>query len=47
MTACRETAAKLGGELDPPERERLFQLSIVCDGHDPEGNVLQLRQVAG
>jgi predicted enzyme related to lactoylglutathione lyase len=47
IAACREAAAKLGGEINPPEREWRFHQSVVCDGHDPEGNVLQLRQNAG
>jgi predicted enzyme related to lactoylglutathione lyase len=47
LATSREVAAKLGGELNSPEREWRFQQSIVCDGHDPEGTVLQLRQNAG
>ena len=47
IAACREAAAKLGGEIHPPEREWRFHGAIVCDCHDPEGNVLQLRQSAG
>ena len=47
LAASRETAAKFGGELNPPGREWKFQQFIVCDGHDPEGNVFQLRANAG
>jgi predicted enzyme related to lactoylglutathione lyase len=47
ILASRAIAAKLGGELNPPEREWRFRQSRVCDGHDPEGNVLQLREIAG
>jgi len=47
IAASRETAAKLGGELNPPEREWEFDQAKVCDGHDPEGNVFQLRQFTG
>jgi len=47
LAASRETVAKFGGELNPPEREWKFQQFIVCDGHDPEGNVFQLRANAG
>jgi predicted enzyme related to lactoylglutathione lyase len=47
LAVCREAAAKLGGEVNPSEREWRFQRSIVCDGCDPEGNVFQLRQNAG
>ena len=43
---ARTLAAKHGGELDPPEREWRFQGHRVCDGHDPEGNVIQLRETA-
>lgn len=42
--AAREAAARLGGELNPPEQEWRFQRCVVCDGHDPEGNVLQFRE---
>jgi len=47
IVASRAAAAKLGGELNPPEREWRFDQCTVCDGHDPEGNVLQLREQAG
>ena len=47
IAASREAAARLGGELNPPEREWRFQESKVCDGHDPEGNVFQLREHPG
>ena len=43
LAAARETAARLGGELNGPEREWAFQGTTVCDGHDPEGNVVQVR----
>jgi predicted enzyme related to lactoylglutathione lyase len=44
IAAAREAAARLGGELNPPERQWTFQGATVCDGHDPEGNVFQLRE---
>ena len=44
IVASRAAAAQLGGALNPPEREWHFQRCKVCDGHDPEGNVLQLRE---
>ena len=47
IAASRGVAAKFGGELNPPEQEWHFRQSKVCDGHDPEGNVLQLREIAG
>ena len=43
---ARTTALRLGGELNPPGREWQFQEFRVCDGHDPEGNVVQFREVA-
>jgi hypothetical protein len=44
IAGARVAAARFGGALNGPEREWLFQGHIVCDGHDPEGNVFQLRQ---
>ena len=41
-----ESAARHGGALDPTAREWQFQSQRVCDGHDPEGNVIQLRENA-
>jgi RimJ/RimL family protein N-acetyltransferase/predicted enzyme related to lactoylglutathione lyase len=43
LDAARTVAARRGGVLDPPEREWTFAGARVCDGHDPEGNVVQLR----
>lgn len=47
ISASREAASRLGGQLNPPERQWMFQQTTVCDGHDPEGNVFQLRESAG
>lgn len=44
MATARETARSLGGQLLPPQREWQFQGMRVCDGYDPEGNVVQFRQ---
>ena len=44
--AARVAAPKWGGELNAEEREWTFQGTRVCDGHDPEGNVVQFRQIA-
>jgi predicted enzyme related to lactoylglutathione lyase len=41
---ARERAAELGGAINAVEREWEFEGAKVCDGHDPEGNVFQLRQ---
>jgi len=45
IEAVRVRAPELGGELNPVEREWRFQGQRVCDGHDPEGNVVQFREV--
>ena len=44
LGAARTAAANLGGELYPVEREWGVRVSRVCDGHDPQGNVLQVRE---
>ena len=41
----RECAARHGGELNAPERTWRFNGYLVCDGHDPEGNVFQVREL--
>jgi hypothetical protein len=41
---ARNMAAQYGGELDSVEHEWEFQGQKVCDGYDPEGNVLQVRE---
>jgi len=46
IAAIREQVANLGGQLNPADREWQFQGARVCDGHDPEGNVFQLRERA-
>lgn len=43
IAAARELAAALGGVVDGPEREWTWNGATVVDGHDPEGNVFQLR----
>jgi predicted enzyme related to lactoylglutathione lyase len=43
---ARAKAAELGGELNSSSREWEFEGAKVCDGHDPEGNVFQLRRAA-
>jgi predicted enzyme related to lactoylglutathione lyase len=44
ISVVRAIAHLHGGELSSPEREWNFQGYRVCDGQDPEGNVLQFRQ---
>jgi predicted enzyme related to lactoylglutathione lyase len=46
ISAARSAAAHLGGELNPAAREWDFQGQRVCDGHDPEGNVIQFREIS-
>ncbi len=43
LDAARKIVADRGGVLNGPDREWQFQNWRVCDGHDPEGNVFQLR----
>jgi predicted enzyme related to lactoylglutathione lyase len=45
IARAREQAAGLGGAIDAAEREWEFEGARVCDGHDPEGNVFQVRQM--
>lgn len=44
IDAVRLAAAELGGIIDPPGSEWTFGSVRVCDGHDPEGNVVQVRE---
>lgn len=44
IAAARSQAAGLGGVVDGPEREWTMHGWRHCDGHDPEGNVFQLRE---
>lgn len=46
IARARESAQMLGGVVDLAEREWEFRGMRVCDGHDPEGNVIQLREHA-
>ena len=45
LADARTAARDNGGELNPPETEWKFQGLRVCDGCDPEGNVIQLREL--
>lgn len=44
IASARASARNHGGEVLPVEREWEFGGSRVCDGNDPEGNVIQLRE---
>lgn len=46
IAAARQTASELGGAIKPSEHEWLARGFRACDGHDPEGNVLQVRMLA-
>ena len=43
LAEARSAARAAGGDLNPPEKEWDFQGLRVCDGCDPEGNMIQLR----
>ena len=47
LARVRSAAASLGGGLNPTEDEWAYQGTTVCDGVDPEGNVIQFRETAG
>jgi len=44
---ARDVVPALGGSLNAMEHEWEFEGHRVCDGHDPEGNVFQLRAPLG
>ncbi|MDI4632881.1 hypothetical protein J7U46_07455 [Pelomonas sp. V22] len=46
IAAGRAIAASLGGHIAPPSREWEARGFRACDGHDPESNVIQLRELA-
>ena len=46
LVEARVVAAAAGGGVDAPGKEWDFQGARVCDGFDPEGNVIQLREYA-
>jgi catechol-2,3-dioxygenase len=45
LATARVAASKLGGGLQPSDHEWRSADCLVCDGHDPEGNVIQLREL--
>jgi catechol 2,3-dioxygenase-like lactoylglutathione lyase family enzyme len=47
LDAARDGAAAHGGALDAASTTWRFEGYDVCDGFDPEGNVVQLRAPAG
>ncbi|WP_326535888.1 VOC family protein [Pseudorhodoferax sp.] len=44
---ARSKAAQLGGQVQPPSAEWQARGFRACDGHDPEGNVFQVRESLG
>lgn len=46
LAATRAKAPAFGGALNPPGKEFAARGFRACDGHDPEGNVVQFREVA-
>jgi catechol 2,3-dioxygenase-like lactoylglutathione lyase family enzyme len=46
LAAVRATAEACGGMLNSSDKEWSFQGFKVCDGLDPEGNVIQFREPA-
>lgn len=46
LAQARVTARRLGGRLNPRAQEWEARGFRACDGHDPEGNVFQLRAQA-
>lgn len=47
IPAVREAAASCGGALNAADQEWSFNGITVCDGLDPEGNVVQFREHSG
>jgi catechol 2,3-dioxygenase-like lactoylglutathione lyase family enzyme len=47
LSRLRAVAEANGGVIESKETEWSFHGVAVCDGVDPEGNVLQFRQLAG
>ncbi len=46
IAAARSAAFALGGAIKPASAEWEARGFRACDGHDPEGNVLQVREPA-
>jgi len=46
IAEARSKATALGGNVDPKEDEWQARGFRACDGYDPEGNVVQLRENA-
>jgi len=46
INSARSQAASFGGSIKPVEYEWQERGFRACDGHDPEGNVIQVREGA-
>ena len=46
LASARTTAGAHGGIMEPREKEWSFNGVVVCDAVDPEGNVIQFREIA-
>jgi catechol 2,3-dioxygenase-like lactoylglutathione lyase family enzyme len=44
IAAARAAAPDVGGRLNAPRHEWRFEAHQVCDGVDPDGNIIQLRE---
>ena len=44
LAEARASAALLGGKLNPASKQFQARGFRACDGHDPEGNVVQFRE---
>jgi hypothetical protein len=45
LPSIRTIVSAHGGAMEPPEKQWPFNGAAVCDAVDPEGNVLQLREI--
>jgi predicted enzyme related to lactoylglutathione lyase len=45
LTSVRTQAKAHGGTVEPKDKEWSFNGAVVCDALDPEGNVIQFREV--
>jgi hypothetical protein len=46
IQAARDKAHELGGAVLPADRAWIARGFRACDGHDPEGNIFQVREPA-
>lgn len=47
LASVRISAEAHGGSMEPRDKEWSFHGVAVCDALDPEGNVIQFRELAG